>query len=87
MRCPRSRGRKAQMAKRVRGLNEAKLTAVYQAIVAHVETHGYPPTVREIGLAVGLAPATVHQWLEQLEAIGWITRVEGKPRAIRLTKD
>ena len=49
----------------------------------HVERHGYPPTVREIGQGVGLAsPSTVHRHLEKLEKSGHLRRDPSKPRAM-----
>jgi len=49
----------------------------------HVERHGYPPTVREIGRGVGLAsPSTVHRHLEKLEEGGHLRRDPSKPRAM-----
>ena len=49
-------------------------------------THGYPPTVREIGEQVGLAsPSTVHAHLANLERAGLIKRDPTKPRALELT--
>lgn len=46
---------------------------------------GYPPTVREIGQAVGLkSNSTVHGHLERLEKKGLIKRDPTKPRAIEL---
>ena len=50
-----------------------------------MDEHGYPPTVREIGDAVGLAsPSTVHAHLANLERAGLIRRDATKPRAIEL---
>jgi repressor LexA len=50
-----------------------------------VDEHGYPPTVREIGEAVGLrSPSTVHAHLAQLERAGLLRRDPTKPRAIEL---
>ena len=47
--------------------------------------HGYPPTVREIGEAVGLAsPSTVHAHLANLERAGLLKRDPTKPRALEL---
>lgn len=49
----------------------------------HVDRHGYPPTVREIGQGVGLAsPSTVHRHLEKLEQGGHLRRDPSKPRAM-----
>jgi repressor LexA len=51
-----------------------------------VDEHGYPPTVREIGEAVGLrSPSTVHAHLAQLERAGLLRRDPTKPRALELT--
>lgn len=58
---------------------------IWQFLVEYVEGHGYPPTVREIGDAVGLAsPSTVHAHLANLERAGLIHRDPTKPRAIEL---
>lgn len=52
-------------------------------ISRHCSDSGYPPTVREIGLAVGLAsPSTVHAHLAKLEEEGYIQRDPSKPRAM-----
>ena len=69
---------------------ETPLTArqqeIWQFLVAYVDDHGYPPTVREIGEEVGLAsPSTVHAHLANLERVGLIKRDPSKPRAIELT--
>ena len=58
-------------------------TAILSFISRHCRDTGYPPTVREIGLAVGLAsPSTVHAHLAKLEAAGHIKRDPTKPRAM-----
>lgn len=57
-------------------------------IIKQVQLKGYPPSVREIGLAVGLqSSSTVHSHLNQLEAKGFIMRDPTKPRAIMILKD
>ena len=54
----------------------------------YADAHGYPPTVREIGEAVGLAsPSTVHAHLANLERAGLIKRDPTKPRAIELRRE
>ena len=54
-------------------------------IKAETETQGYPPSVREIGRAVGLkSTSTVHGHLSQLERKGYIRRDSSKPRAIEV---
>ena len=53
-----------------------------------VGERGYPPSVREIGQAVGLAsPATVHSHLNTLQKHGYLRRDATKPRAIEVTAD
>ncbi len=61
-------------------------TEILAFIATHCAVHGYPPTVREIGLAVGLtSPSTVHAHLAKLEAGGHIRRDPTKPRAMLLS--
>jgi repressor LexA len=58
---------------------------IWDYLVEYVEGHGYPPTVREIGSAVGLAsPSTVHAHLANLERAGLLRRDPTKPRALEL---
>ncbi len=60
---------------------------VYEFVVSYLDSHGYPPTVREIGEAVGLAsPSTVHAHLANLERAGYLRRDPTKPRALELMK-
>jgi repressor LexA len=73
-----------QPAKEARLLT-ARQTEIWEYLVAYVEEHGYPPTVREIGQAVGLAsPSTVHAHLANLERAGLLRRDPTKPRALEL---
>ena len=59
---------------------------IWDFVVDYVERHGYPPTVREIGQAVGLAsPSTVHAHLANLERAGVLRRDPTKPRALELS--
>ncbi len=61
---------------------------IYRYIVDCVKAQGYPPSVREIGLAVGLkSPSTVHFHLKNLEEAGYIEKGAGKGRALRPIKD
>jgi repressor LexA len=65
------------------------LTKRQQEIVDFIKTYsrkyGYPPTVRDIGKAVGLASSsTVHAHLANLERLGLLRRDPTKPRAIEL---
>ncbi|MBB6669161.1 transcriptional repressor LexA [Cohnella nanjingensis] len=61
-------------------------TAILDFIKNEVREKGYPPSVREIGEAVGLASSsTVHGHLDRLEKKGLIRRDPTKPRAIEIT--
>ena len=63
----------------------ARQQEIWQFLAEYVDAHGYPPTVREIGEAVGLAsPSTVHAHLANLERAGLLRRDPSKPRAIEL---
>jgi len=58
---------------------------VLEVVEQYMEEHGYPPTVREIGEAIGLtSPSTVHAHLKALEQSGALRRDATKPRAIDL---
>jgi repressor LexA len=62
--------------------------AILEFISRHCRDTGYPPTVREIGFAVGLAsPSTVHAHLAKLEAGGHIKRDPTKPRAMFVRRE
>jgi repressor LexA len=58
---------------------------IFDFIRRYTAKYGYPPTVRDIGKAVGLASSsTVHTHLSNLEKIGLLRRDPSKPRAIEL---
>ena len=58
---------------------------IFEFIKRYSAKYGYPPTVRDIGKAVGLASSsTVHAHLANLERIGLLRRDPSKPRAIEL---
>jgi repressor LexA len=58
---------------------------IFDFIKRYSAKYGYPPTVRDIGKAVGLASSsTVHAHLSNLERIGMLRRDPSKPRAIEL---
>lgn len=60
---------------------------IYDYIVQAIQDQGYPPSVREIGEAVGLkSPSTVHFHLKHLEELGVIGKQAGKGRALTLTE-
>lgn len=57
-------------------------------IKKYIVSHGYPPTVREIGKDLGVSsPATIHTHLSNLESKGFIKKEETKNRAIELLVD
>jgi repressor LexA len=61
---------------------------ILETIREAVETRGYPPSVREIGEAVGLrSPSSVHSHLTTLEIGGYLRRDPSRPRAIEVTFD
>jgi repressor LexA len=58
---------------------------IFDFIKKYSAKYGYPPTVRDIGKAVGLASSsTVHAHLANLEKVGLMRRDPSKPRAIEL---
>jgi repressor LexA len=62
--------------------------AILEFIVDMQQTRGYPPSVREIGEAVGLtSPSTVHSHLETLQRRGFLRKDPTKPRAIEVRWD
>ncbi len=61
---------------------------ILQFIVDQQRERGFPPSVREIGLAVGLtSPSTVHSHLSSLQRRGFLRRDPTKPRAIEVCYD
>ena len=58
---------------------------IFDYISRYLSRHGYPPTVREIGKAVGLhSSSTVHAHLSKLEKLGVLKRDPTKPRAMEV---
>ena len=69
-----------------------KLTKRQEQILTYIDAtmreRGYPPSVREIGQAVGLtSPSTVHSHLATLQRLGCLRRDPTKPRAIEVRYD
>lgn len=61
---------------------------ILDLILTTVQQRGYPPSVREIGDAVGLSsPSTVHSHLSSLVEQGYLRRDPSKPRAIEVVDD
>lgn len=61
---------------------------IFDFIKSYSSQHGYPPTVRDIGRAIGLtSSSTVHAHLANLEKLGLLKRDPTKPRAIEVLVD
>jgi len=83
---------KARRAKRAEAPGLAALTGRQRQVLEFVDTEvrrrGYPPSVREIGEAIGLSSSsTVHAHLAALESKGYLRRDPTKPRAIEVCFD
>lgn len=60
-------------------------SAIYEYILQSVSTHGYPPSMREIGARVGLtSPSSVKHQLDKLERLGLLRRDPKRPRALEV---
>jgi repressor LexA len=58
---------------------------IFDFVKRYVSEHGYPPTVRDIGKAIGLtSSSTVHAHLANLEKLGVLKRDPTKPRALEV---
>jgi repressor LexA len=61
---------------------------IFEFVKRYSAKHGYPPTVRDIGKAIGLtSSSTVHAHLANLEKLGLLKRDPSKPRALELLVD
>mgnify|MGYP000899310718 CR=1 FL=1 len=74
------------------GMADKQITSRQREILTFIESQtrerGYPPSVREIGEAVGLtSPSTVHSHLNTLTRLGYLRRDPTKPRAIEVRWD
>lgn len=68
-------------------LNKRQIS-ILEFIRSFIREKGYPPSVREIGKAVGLSSsASIHNHLQKLEAVGYIQRNPSKPRALEVLQD
>ncbi|MGL5820068.1 MAG: transcriptional repressor LexA [Sarcina sp.] len=64
-----------------------KQTDIYNFLKSYIEDKSYPPSVREICVAVGLkSTSTVHSHLKTLEKKGYINRDKTKPRALEIVE-
>ena len=74
----------AAVAKAVSDLDK-RTRAVYEAVREAIATHGYPPSLREIGEQVGLtSPSSVKHQLDKLERLGLVRRDPNRPRAMEV---
>lgn len=65
-----------------------KQQEIYDYILQFTQEKGYPPSVREIGEALGLkSPSTVHFHIKGLENAGVLTKTAGKTRTLTLNED
>lgn len=74
--------------RKIRSVNELgwRQRKILEHILETVEQRGYPPSVREIGEAVGLSsPSTVHTHLKSLQGKGYLEIDPSKPRAITVS--
>lgn len=63
-------------------------TTALRYVVDYVTRNGYPPTVRDIGIAVGYSsPSTAAKVVEGLRGRGWLQAVPGKARTMRVTDE
>jgi repressor lexA len=73
-----------EITEAVDGLDR-RARAVYEAVREAVATHGYPPSLREIGEQVGLtSPSSVKHQLDKLERLGLVRRDPKRPRAMEV---
>ena len=64
---------------------DTRARAVYETVRDAVTAHGYPPSMREIGAAVGLtSPSSVKHQLDKLERLGLVRRDPNRPRALEV---
>ena len=74
----------AAVTEAVSGLDK-RARAVYEAVREAIATHGYPPSLREIGEQVGLtSPSSVKHQLDKLERLGLVRRDPNRPRAMEV---
>ncbi|MDD2268467.1 MAG: transcriptional repressor LexA [Eubacteriales bacterium] len=61
---------------------------IYRYIRDNIEREGFPPSIRDICAAVSVkSTSTVHSYIDRLVSKGYLTKDDGKSRAIRLTSD
>jgi repressor LexA len=52
-----------------------------------IDQRGFPPTLKELGATLGIAPASVDDQIKQLVRKGYLLREPGKARSLRILKD
>lgn len=62
----------------------ARQLDVLHWIVGFADSHGYPPTIREIGHAYGWTTNGVKSHLEAMRKKGWVSWVDGHSRTLRV---
>ena len=61
---------------------------VLNVIEGFIDTYGYSPTIRELGLILGISStATIHTHLEKMKSKGYINYYKRKPRTLVVLKD
>ena len=81
----RTESREGRAEGRGAGTLTGRQREILEVIERHTRERGYPPSVREIGEAVGLtSPSTVHTHLASLQRLGYLRRDPTKPRAIEV---
>ena len=69
--------------------NNQRHADIMAYIAQHIESEGYPPTYRQIGIAIGYSANSIHavsMHLDELEAQGLITRRPYSPRSIQIVR-
>ena len=60
---------------------------IYDFLKDFYHTHGFPPTIYEIGDHFGFTPRAAHAYLDVFQRKGFISCEQGRPRSIRFAKD
>jgi DNA-binding transcriptional regulator YhcF (GntR family) len=63
-----------------------RLYAIYDFIAQYNHDYGQIPSLKEIAAAAEVNPKTLNKYLDQMELMGMLERMEGKARAIRLIR-
>ncbi len=56
------------------------------AVRSYIERRGFPPTIKELGEELGIAPASAHELMKQLIRKGYVRRDPGKARSLEILK-